>query len=187
MFESSWFHGTRSNDDIEEFLAMSHFGDLDTAKMTCANKKYKDKVQGDAWIIEVSLNLKSEEVLAFKDIGSPNAIAFAYYLLDSKEKYNFSKDFIADLTDAWKQEKSKKAQIARHNYGEKEKAEARKEVSKILVKHGYKAYSYVNDVESNNKAISVCIFDPSVVDILTRKKLSEEEALLFWNKSKRNT
>ncbi len=186
MFKKSWFHGTRSK-GIEEFLAMSHFGDLDTAKMTCANKRHKDNVQEEAEIIEVRLNLKSEEVLDFNDVGSPSAIAFAYYLLDSKEDYNFSEDLIADLTHVWKQEKTKKANTARHNYGEKEKAEAREEVSKVLVKHGYKAYSYVNEVESNNKSKSICIFDPSIVEIVTRTKLNEKDALLFWHNSKRNT
>lgn len=92
----SWYHGTRTS-NITEFWPLSHFGDVDSAKMVCANKKYKDGQDGEPLIIEVKLELQEAEILPFFDVGSPDPKWIAVKMLAERHTYQISDQLALDI------------------------------------------------------------------------------------------
>lgn len=175
----SWYHGTRTP-NITEFWPLSHFGDVDTAKMVCANKKYKDGHDSAPLLIEVELDIQKEEVLPFVDVGSPNPKWIAVKMLEARDKYRISEQLAFDIECVRQKLVSLKAA------GQLDRANERSEFSKVLIKHGFKAISYPNEVESETNEVSLCVLDSSVIKIVNIATMCEREAESLWKKSLRN-
>tara|TARA_B100001059_G_C17616650_1_gene467335 strand:- start:47 stop:592 length:546 start_codon:yes stop_codon:yes gene_type:complete len=178
-FKQSWYHGTRTP-NITEFWPLSHFGDINSAKMVCANKAYKDGHEGDPLIIEVKLNIKEEEVFPFFDVGSPNPKWIAVQMLNEKETYPVSEKLASDIENVRAKLVSLKAK------GKSDAANERSEFSAVLIKHGFKAICYPNEVESETNEVSLCVLEPSAIEIINVATMCESEARRLWDKSARN-
>jgi hypothetical protein len=176
--DRSWFHGTLTS-NITDFWPLSHFGDKDTAKMVCANKRFADHEEGTATILEVKINITPEEILPFVDVGSPNAKWIATSIINRREEYKIPMDVVEDVKC------TRDALVELKKLGMDSKDHERRELSKTLMRHGYKAISYDNEVESEHGHLSLCVLDPSIITIINTSELSEEEAASLWQKSQR--
>lgn len=174
-----WYHGTRTP-DINAFWPLSHFGDFNAAKMVCANKKYKDGHDGNPLIIEVEIDLDKKDVLHTPDAGSPSPIAIANQIVTANVDYKISAAVVADI----KSLHEKLIDLKKEN--KSNRAYERTALSSTLIKHGFKAISYKNEVENDDDEISLCILDPSIIKIIKVIPMCEVEAKTLWDKSKRN-
>ncbi|KAF7771424.1 hypothetical protein PCIT_a3998 [Pseudoalteromonas citrea] len=180
--EESWYHGTRT-ENITKFWPLSHFGDVESAKMVCANKKYKDGHNGDPYIVEVKLKINENEVFEFIDVGSPNPKSFAVEMLKERWRNKISDELAKDIEEV----RVKLINAKKEANGKTDLLKERKEFAEVLIKHGIKAISYPNVVESKTKEeVSLCIIDSSAIEIISHIAFCESEAERLWNISSRN-
>jgi hypothetical protein len=162
----TYFHSSFT-DKIHDFDWFSHFGDYEAAMMNIGRKIDAGVAACPAYLYEVKIDLLPEEVIDVpEDWGTPRSPGLARALREGNNQSLWD-DMEALRVDL----------IRRKNAGEEFNAYGFEKIHDYLLARNISAIRYPNIVEAYNTD-SICVIDPSKVEILRTVCVTAEEASL---------
>ena len=162
-----WYHGTLDQ-GIKQFKTLSHFGNKFSACAAAARHNFLYENNKPRFLYEVEIKLLDSEILTVLDWGKNDPIALCNTLREYFEPIDKNLEYVFNEIRLEGFELKKGNQVYKDLLNDK--------VSKELSKMGYKALSYLNDVErENSDEISLCVIDTSIISIQNISSFTPEE------------
>lgn len=175
---TTWYHGTIFS-EIQEFKPFTHFGSRHVAFFNvdcCKQEKYRidPSVVINPTIYKISIRFDESEVLTIKDWLTPRSIGLAFELRDHFKKKEDAKS---------KEYSVRFNEICESLAGKSDLHFNFDQIQAMLKRMGIKVLAYGNEVETDDKEISICIVDTSVINFDSIEKVKVTNKLIKEIKS----